>query len=227
MRETGRDFAEVLAEAQQLGYAEADPSFDVDGIDAAHKLADPDRRSPSAPGRFRRRAYRGHPPRLAPWTSQFAEELGYRIKLLGIARADALRHRAARASLHGAARRADRAGRGRVQRRGGRGRLRRPHRVRGPRRRGRGRPPRRSSPTWSTSRAAAACRPSACRPRGSPTAAGRRRWSGTSGAYYMRLMVLDRPGVIADVAARCATSTSRWNRCCSAAAAPGEACRSC
>ena len=39
MRETGRDFAEVLAEAQKLGYAEADPSFDVDGIDAAHKLA--------------------------------------------------------------------------------------------------------------------------------------------------------------------------------------------
>ena len=39
MRETGRDFADVLAEAQALGYAEADPSFDVDGIDAAHKLA--------------------------------------------------------------------------------------------------------------------------------------------------------------------------------------------
>ena len=39
MRETGRDFADVLAEAQAAGYAEADPSFDVDGIDAAHKLA--------------------------------------------------------------------------------------------------------------------------------------------------------------------------------------------
>jgi homoserine dehydrogenase len=39
MREGGRDFAEVLAEAQKLGYAEADPSFDIDGIDAAHKLA--------------------------------------------------------------------------------------------------------------------------------------------------------------------------------------------
>ena len=39
MRETGRDFADVLAEAQALGYAEADPSTDVDGIDAAHKLA--------------------------------------------------------------------------------------------------------------------------------------------------------------------------------------------
>src|SRR6266851_2041868 len=39
MRESGRDFAEILAEAQRLGYAEADPSFDIDGIDAAHKLA--------------------------------------------------------------------------------------------------------------------------------------------------------------------------------------------
>src|SRR3546814_13978376 len=39
MRTTGRDFGEVLAEAQALGYAEADPSFDVDGIDAAHTLA--------------------------------------------------------------------------------------------------------------------------------------------------------------------------------------------
>src|SRR6267154_2543290 len=39
MRESGREFAEVLAEAQKLGYAEADPSFDIDGVDAAHKLA--------------------------------------------------------------------------------------------------------------------------------------------------------------------------------------------
>ena len=39
MEETGRDFADVLAEAQELGYAEADPTFDVDGIDAAHKLS--------------------------------------------------------------------------------------------------------------------------------------------------------------------------------------------
>src|SRR5207302_9770933 len=39
MRDSGRPFAEVLEEAQRLGYAEADPSFDVDGIDAAHKLA--------------------------------------------------------------------------------------------------------------------------------------------------------------------------------------------
>src|ERR1022692_1851278 len=39
MRERGREFAEVLADAQKLGYAETDPSFDIDGIDAAHKLA--------------------------------------------------------------------------------------------------------------------------------------------------------------------------------------------
>ena len=39
MEDTGRDFADVLAEAQAKGYAESDPSFDIDGIDAAHKLA--------------------------------------------------------------------------------------------------------------------------------------------------------------------------------------------
>src|SRR5271166_1446285 len=39
MREEKRDFADVLADAQRLGYAEADPSFDIDGVDAAHKLA--------------------------------------------------------------------------------------------------------------------------------------------------------------------------------------------
>ena len=39
MRETGRSFEDVLSEAQELGYAEADPSFDIDGVDAAHKLA--------------------------------------------------------------------------------------------------------------------------------------------------------------------------------------------
>ncbi len=38
MRDTGRSFADVLAEAQQLGYAEADPTFDIEGIDTAHKI---------------------------------------------------------------------------------------------------------------------------------------------------------------------------------------------
>ncbi len=85
MRETGREFAEVLAEAQKLGYAEADPSFDIDGVDAAHKLA------------ILASVGFGRPVDLAGVYAEgirhvsrldinFAEELGYRIKLLGIAR---------------------------------------------------------------------------------------------------------------------------------------------
>jgi homoserine dehydrogenase len=84
MEKTGRDFAAVLAEAQKLGYAEADPSFDVDGIDTAHKLAiltsvafgTPIRLTDNVEG-------------IRPVTAvdiAYARELGYRIKLLGIAR---------------------------------------------------------------------------------------------------------------------------------------------
>ena len=85
MRESAREFAEVLAEAQRLGYAEADPSFDIDGIDAAHKLA-----ILASVGFGRPIDLEGvyaegirHISRL---DIDFAEELGYRIKLLGIAR---------------------------------------------------------------------------------------------------------------------------------------------
>jgi homoserine dehydrogenase len=85
MRESAHEFAEVLAEAQKLGYAEADPSFDIDGIDAAHKLA------------ILASVGFGRPVDLAGVYAEgirhvsrldidFAEELGYRIKLLGIAR---------------------------------------------------------------------------------------------------------------------------------------------
>jgi homoserine dehydrogenase len=85
MRETGRDFAEVLAEAQQLGYAEADPSFDVDGVDASHKLAILASvafgRPVDLPGVYTEGIR--HVSRL---DIDYAEELGYRIKLLGIAR---------------------------------------------------------------------------------------------------------------------------------------------
>jgi len=85
MRETGRDFDVVLAEAQAAGYAEADPSFDVDGIDAAHKLA------VLTGAAFGTRVnYAGvHVEGIRHVTSmdiQFAEELGFRIKLLGLAR---------------------------------------------------------------------------------------------------------------------------------------------
>jgi homoserine dehydrogenase len=85
MREGGRDFAEVLAEAQKLGYAEADPSFDIDGIDAAHKLAI---LASVAFGRPVDHAgvYTEGIRHVSRLDIDFAEELGYRIKLLGIAR---------------------------------------------------------------------------------------------------------------------------------------------
>lgn len=85
MRETGRDFAEVLAEAQKLGYAEADPAFDIDGVDAAHKLAlltslafgtEVDLAGVSVEG-IRH---------VSSLDIAYAAELGYRIKLLGVAR---------------------------------------------------------------------------------------------------------------------------------------------
>jgi len=85
MRQTGREFADVLADAQRLGYAEADPSFDVDGVDAAHKLAilagvafgcEIDIANVQVEG-IRN---------VSAVDISFAEELGYRIKLLGIAR---------------------------------------------------------------------------------------------------------------------------------------------
>ncbi|MDP3163740.1 MAG: homoserine dehydrogenase [Reyranella sp.] len=85
MRETGRDFDVVLAEAQAAGYAEADPSFDVDGIDAAHKLAVLTGAAFGARVNFSGIHIEGIR-RVTSMDIQFAEELGYRIKLLGLAR---------------------------------------------------------------------------------------------------------------------------------------------
>ncbi|MBS0519354.1 MAG: homoserine dehydrogenase [Proteobacteria bacterium] len=85
MRETGRDFDVVLAEAQAAGYAEADPSFDVDGIDAAHKLAVLTGAAFGCQVNFEGVHVEGIR-RVTSMDIQFAEELGYRIKLLGIAR---------------------------------------------------------------------------------------------------------------------------------------------
>jgi homoserine dehydrogenase len=84
MRETGREFAAVLAEAQALGYAEADPSFDVDGVDTAHKLAILATVAFGCTLHFGAVHIEGirH---VSPVDIAFAEELGYRIKLLGIA----------------------------------------------------------------------------------------------------------------------------------------------
>ncbi|TAN60382.1 MAG: homoserine dehydrogenase [Magnetospirillum sp.] len=88
MRATGRDFADVLAEAQKLGYAEADPSFDIDGVDTAHKLAILASLAFAAPVNIDSVTCEGirH---VSALDIQYADELGYRIKLLGVARQNA------------------------------------------------------------------------------------------------------------------------------------------
>lgn len=85
MRETGRDFGDVLAEAQELGYAEADPSTDVDGIDAAHKLTILASLAFGSPVRFDSVHVEGIR-RIGALDFSFARTLGYRIKLIGLAR---------------------------------------------------------------------------------------------------------------------------------------------
>ncbi|MCP4466258.1 MAG: homoserine dehydrogenase [Halieaceae bacterium] len=85
MRDEGRDFADVLGEAQALGYAEADPTFDVEGIDAAHKLVILASLAFGMPLKFES-VYTEGITRLQPQDVAYAEELGYVIKHLGIAR---------------------------------------------------------------------------------------------------------------------------------------------
>jgi len=84
MRAEAREFAEALAEAQRLGYAEADPSFDIDGIDAAHKLAILAALAFGRPVDFGSVHVEGIRS-VSALDIAFAGELGYRIKLLGIA----------------------------------------------------------------------------------------------------------------------------------------------
>ncbi len=83
MRNKGLDFAVVLKEAQRLGYAEADPTFDIDGIDAAHKATIMSAIAFGIPVQFDR-AYVEGIRGLSSQDIQYAEQLGYRIKLLGI-----------------------------------------------------------------------------------------------------------------------------------------------
>ncbi len=85
MRDKGRNFEDVLAEAQALGYAEADPTFDVEGIDAAHKLTILASLSFGIPLQFDRTFTEGIS-KITREDVSYAEELGYRIKHLGIAR---------------------------------------------------------------------------------------------------------------------------------------------
>ena len=85
MREKGLDFATVLKQAQELGYAEADPTFDIEGVDAAHKLTIMSAIAFGIPVQFDK-AYIEGISKLEAADIRYAEQLGYRIKLLGITR---------------------------------------------------------------------------------------------------------------------------------------------
>jgi len=198
MREQGREFAEVLADAQKLGYAEADPAFDVDGIDAAHKLAILAAIAFGRPVAFDDVYVEGIR-RVSAVDIAFANELGFRIKLLGIAASgpagiEARVHpcmvpaTAPIAQVDGVfnavVAEGDAVGRVMLQGRGAGG---------GPTASAvvadlidiaRGR----HTPVWGADPAHLSHAPSV------PMSAHK-------GAYYLRLMVVDRPGVIADVTA--------------------------
>src|SRR6478609_6532259 len=85
MRDKGLDFDVVLKEAQRLGYAEADPTFDIEGVDAAHKVTIMSAIAFGIPVQFEKAHVEGIT-KLQATDIRYAEQLGYRIKLLGIAK---------------------------------------------------------------------------------------------------------------------------------------------
>ncbi|MEW8189481.1 MAG: homoserine dehydrogenase [Candidatus Thiodiazotropha endolucinida] len=85
MRDKGREFTDVLKEAQALGYAEADPTFDVEGIDAAHKLTILGSIAFGIPLQFEK-TYTEGITKIEPQDVEYADQFGYRIKHLGITR---------------------------------------------------------------------------------------------------------------------------------------------
>ncbi|MCU7891217.1 MAG: homoserine dehydrogenase [Candidatus Thiodiazotropha sp. (ex Ustalcina ferruginea)] len=85
MRDKGREFTDVLKEAQGLGYAEADPTFDVEGIDAAHKLTILGSIAFGIPLQFEK-TYTEGISKIEPQDVEYADQFGYRIKHLGITR---------------------------------------------------------------------------------------------------------------------------------------------
>lgn len=85
MRESGRDFADVLKDAQALGYAEADPTFDIEGVDAGHKICLLASLAFGVKPQFEKVRMRGIT-EISATDISFATELGYKIKLLGIAK---------------------------------------------------------------------------------------------------------------------------------------------
>ncbi|HWX48086.1 MAG TPA: homoserine dehydrogenase [Roseomonas sp.] len=196
MREQKREFGDVLAEAQRLGYAEADPSFDIDGVDAAHKLAILAALAFGRPVEFSAVHVEGIR-NITALDIALAEELGFRIKLLGITQQEeagvsARVHPCMVPASHPIARvdgvfnavvaEGDFVGRVVLEGRGA------------------GAGPTasavvadlidiardRHTPVWGAAHAALSAIPAL------PMASHH-------GAYYLRLMVLDRPGVIADV----------------------------
>jgi homoserine dehydrogenase len=220
MRERGIEFAQALAEAQKLGYAEADPSFDVDGIDAAHKLAILAALAFGRPVDFAAvhvEGIRG----ISALDIALAGELGYRIKLLGIARRteagiEARMHPAMVPIAHPIARvdgvfnavvaEGDFVGRVVLEGRGA---------GAGPTASAvvadlidiaRGR----TTPVWGVAQSALSHVPSV------PISA-------RIGAYYLRLMVVDRPGVIADVTAALRDHAISLESMLQRGRAPGEA----
>ena len=220
MRERGREFADVLAEAQRLGYAESDPSFDVDGIDAAHKLAILAALAFNRPVDFAAvhiEGIRG----VSALDIAFATELGYRIKLLGIARRTetGIESRVhpcmvpqaapiARVDgvLNAVVAEGDFVGRGMLEGRGA---------GAGPTASAvvadlidlaRGR----ATPVWGADAAMLADLPAVP-------------MSAHVGAYYLRLMVVDRPGVIADVTAALRDAGISLESMLQRGRAPGEA----
>lgn len=198
MTERNREFADVLAEAQKLGYAEADPSFDIDGIDAAHKLAILAALAFGRPVAFDAVHVEGIRA-ISALDIAFARKLGFRIKLLGIARAtdDGIETRVHPAMVpvssllarvngvfNAVVAEADFAGRVMLEGRGA---------GAGPTASAvvadlidiaRGR----HTPVWGASN-------------GDLSAAPSLPIEHMVGAYYLRLMVVDQPGVIADVTA--------------------------
>jgi homoserine dehydrogenase len=220
MRERGREFADVLAEAQKLGYAEADPSFDIDGVDAAHKLAILAALAFGRPVDFAAVHVEGIR-NVSALDIAFARELGYRIKLLGIARRTEagiesrvhpcmVPESAPLARVDGVYNAVVAEGDfvGRIMLEG----------------RGAGAGPtasavvadlidiarNRAAPVWGSEVAGLAATPSVP-------------MSAYAGAYYLRLMVVDRPGVIADVAGALRDSGVSLESMLQHGRAPGEA----
>jgi len=220
MRERGIEFAQALSEAQKLGYAEADPSFDVDGIDAAHKLAILAALAFGRPVDFASVHVEGIRS-ISALDIKLAEELGYRIKLLGIARrTDAgietrmhpcmvpIAHPIARVDgvFNAVVAEGDFVGRIVLEGRGA---------GAGPTASAvvadlidiaRGR----YTPVWGVAQSALSAVPSVPMSR-------------RVGAYYLRLMVVDRPGVIADVTAALRDNAISLESMLQRGRAPGEA----